>query len=79
MNITPEQLIQHLFYEVWMLGEMRKAMQEGKAVAQPTKNAVIEAFCIHARNLNEFFLGNGKDDSQSKRLHHIRVSDARQR
>jgi hypothetical protein len=26
-------------------------------------NALIEAFCLHARNLNEFFQGSGRDDT----------------
>jgi len=27
------------------------------------RKRLIESFCIHARNLNEFFLENGKDDT----------------
>jgi len=46
-----------------MLGELRNIMRSGEDGDQPTKNAMIEAFCIHARNLNEFFLENGRDDT----------------
>jgi hypothetical protein len=60
---TPEQLIHHLFYEVWMLGAIRQKLNERDFTDQKTANALIESFCIHARNLNEFFLENGKDDT----------------
>ena len=46
-----------------MLGELRNIMRSGNGGDQPTKNAIIEAFCIHARNLNEFFLGIGQGDT----------------
>src|SRR6476660_5412138 len=63
MAPTPEQLVHHLFYEVCMLGETRRKLKERDAKDQITANALMEAFCIHARNLNEFFLENGRDDT----------------
>jgi hypothetical protein len=63
MAPTPEQLVHHLFYEVFMLGETRRKLNERDAKDQITANALMEAFCIHARNLNEFFLENGWDDT----------------
>jgi hypothetical protein len=55
-----EQL-RYLFYEFWMLAETHKRLLAGigDAVFQ---NALIESFCTHARNLNEFFLEVGWDD-----------------
>jgi hypothetical protein len=52
---TPAR-VKHLSYEVRMLGEMRSKLQAGEFNDQWTANALIEAFCIHARNLNEFFV-----------------------
>jgi hypothetical protein len=63
MPPTPEQLMKHLFYEVWMLGSTLKKLKAGDFPDRKTANALIESFCIHARNLNEFFLENGKDDT----------------
>jgi hypothetical protein len=50
MAPTPEQLVHHLFYEVCMLGETRRKLKERDANDQITANALMEAFCIHARN-----------------------------
>jgi hypothetical protein len=63
MAPTPEQLVKHLFYEVWMLGSTLKKLKAEEHPDRKTANALIESFCIHARNLNEFFLENGKDDT----------------
>jgi hypothetical protein len=52
---TPAR-VKHLRYEVQMLGEMRRKLQAREFNDQWTANALIEAFCVHARNLNEFFL-----------------------
>jgi hypothetical protein len=52
---TPAR-VKHLRYEVQMLGEMRRKLQAREFNDHWTANALIEAFCVHARNLNEFFL-----------------------
>lgn len=55
-----EILVEHLPYEIWMLRETHARLQ-----SPPTdcvvRNALIEAFCIHARQLLEFF-----DNKQGK-------------
>ena len=63
MAPSPEQLVKHLFYKVWMLGSTLKKLKAAEFPDRKTANALIESFCIHARNLNEFFLENGKDDT----------------
>ena len=65
-DIKKEQL-RYLFYEFWMLAETHKRLlaRIGDTVIQ---NALIEAFCTHARNLNEFFLEVGWD-------HALKASD----
>jgi hypothetical protein len=63
MAPTPEQLVGHLHYEVWMLGATLEKLKTGGLPDRKTANALIESFCIHARNLNEFFLENGKEDT----------------
>ena len=52
---TKKEQLRYLFYEFWMFAETHKRLLAGigDAVIQ---NALIEAFCTHARNLNEFFL-----------------------
>jgi hypothetical protein len=41
-------------YEVWMMRETHHLLREEKH-PPPIRNALIESFCIHARNLIEFF------------------------
>ena len=54
-----EELIgEHLDYEIKMLHEMRKFLRGEPVSADMIANAVMESFCLHARNLNEFFLEN---------------------
>jgi hypothetical protein len=43
-----------------MLGEKMKA---GEYADQATFNALIESFCTHARNLNEFLHESTRDDT----------------
>lgn len=51
-----EELIgEHLAYEIKMLHETRKALRGEPVSTEVIANAVMESFCIHARNLNEFF------------------------
>ncbi len=51
----------HLNYEIWMLEETCKKGHDDEVV----KNALIESFCIHARNLFEFFSGEARLYTQS--------------
>ena len=52
-----EELIgEHLSYEIKMLHETRKALRGEPVSSQVIANALMESFCLHARNLNEFFL-----------------------
>jgi hypothetical protein len=48
--------VKHVKYEVQMLGETRRKLQDRDFNDKWTANALIEAFCVHARNLNEFFV-----------------------
>jgi hypothetical protein len=59
---TKKEQLRYLFYEFWMLAETHQRLLAaiGDTVIQ---NALIEAFCTHARNLNEFFLEVGWDDA----------------
>ena len=56
---TPAR-VKHLRYEVQMLGETRRKLLAKEFDDQLAANALIESFCIHARNLNEFFLESSK-------------------
>ena len=67
MDIIENQL-KHLGYELDMLVYtfdklllvehlVERSLQPGQV------NALIEAFCIHARNLDEFFQGSGRGDT----------------
>lgn len=52
-----EELVgEHLAYEIIMLHEMRKALRGEPVPPNMIANAMMESFCLHARNLNEFFL-----------------------
>jgi hypothetical protein len=57
-----KEQLRYLFYEFWMLAETHKRLLAGigDTVIQ---NALIEAFCTHAHNLNNFFLEVGWDDT----------------
>jgi hypothetical protein len=57
-----KEQLRYLFYEFWMLAETHKRLlaEIGDTVIQ---NALIEAFCTHAHNLNKFFLEVGWDDT----------------
>ena len=56
---TPTR-VKHLVYEVQMLGETRRNLREHDFRDQWDVNALMESFCVHARNLNEFFLEEGR-------------------
>jgi hypothetical protein len=49
----------HFLYELWMLLETRKLVMgaQNEAFGRIVLNALIEAFCVHARGLVEFFEG----------------------
>lgn len=52
---TDEEILgEHLPYELWMLEETFTRLNQSKTDVVLT-NALIEAFCIHARQLLEFF------------------------
>jgi hypothetical protein len=55
---------EHLFYEIWMLCEMADRVLNGKYPDQVAKNAYIESFVIHSRNVLDFLynVGNRPDD-----------------
>jgi hypothetical protein len=51
-------LHQHVSYELAMLIHTYSRLTGGSLVSFDV-NALIEAFCVHARNLNEFFQSSG--------------------
>jgi hypothetical protein len=53
----------HVDYEVWMLGETsRRLMQDGpNAGDEIQRRALLESWCVHLRNLIEFFHPNRRD------------------
>jgi hypothetical protein len=57
-----KEQLRYMFYEFWMLAETHKRLLAGKGDAV-LENALIESFCTHARNLNEFFLEVGLGDT----------------
>lgn len=51
---TKEEILEeHLFYEIWMLLHTDEALRTPHSTV--TQNALIESFCIHARQLLDFF------------------------
>ncbi|HET9935944.1 MAG TPA: hypothetical protein VFQ29_05750 [Methyloceanibacter sp.] len=58
-----ELLGEHLLYEIQMLHETRKALNGERVSDQIITNALMESFCGHARNLNEFFVEVLRDDT----------------
>lgn len=48
-----EILEEHLIYEIWMLLHTDEALKA--PLSTVTQNALIESFCIHARQLLDFF------------------------
>ena len=52
--------VKQLVYEVQMLGYTRRKLQTREFDGQWTANTLIKSFCLHARNLNEFFLEEGR-------------------
>jgi len=54
---------EHINYEIGMLQFTFDKIEQLAA----EMNAMIEAFCIHARNLDEFFEENGKQDTLKAR------------
>jgi hypothetical protein len=57
-----KEQLRYMFYEFWMLAETHKRLLAGSGDAV-LENALIESFCTHARNLNEFFLEVGLGDT----------------
>lgn len=50
----------HISYELYMLDQTYEKLE--KSHGQVINNALIESFCIHARNLIEFYRGTGRKD-----------------
>jgi hypothetical protein len=48
--------VKYLCYEIEMLGLSKARLEAGEIKDRVVINALIESFCTHARNLNEFFL-----------------------
>lgn len=76
MDIRATQLKEHVFYELDMLRYTHGALvqierslaKDPDALSRVDRriiNALVEAFCIHARNLDEFFQGTGLTDTLS--------------
>ena len=54
---------EHLFYEIWMLCEMADRLINRQYQDDVTKNAYVESFVVHSRNLLDFLYDKGtKDD-----------------
>jgi hypothetical protein len=59
-NVLKECRDVHFPYELWMLEETYERLKGlGSGVC---RNILIESFCIHARNLIEFYRGSEKND-----------------
>ena len=60
----------HLDYEAGMLWKTAEEMASGRAQTRAQRNAIVESFALHTRNLIDFFYGDprrptkrrGKDD-----------------
>jgi hypothetical protein len=60
---SPERREYHLDYEIWMLDETSRRHYVDEVV----NNALIESFCLHARNLFEFFAEEAPQYTQDYR------------
>jgi hypothetical protein len=68
---APERREYHLNYEIWMLQETNNKRHDDEVI----KNALIESFCVHARNLFEFFAEEARQYTQNYRpFSHITTS-----
>lgn len=45
----------HVDYEVWMLGKAAETLSRGAGPDEIAARALLEAWCLHLRNLVEFF------------------------
>jgi hypothetical protein len=54
--MTKEIIRQHLTYEIEMLFATQQRLQQGES-DRIVRNALIESFCVHARNLIDFLRG----------------------
>ena len=62
--VKDQCISKHLPYEIWMLRWTMHMLQW--PWPQPIFNAFIESFCIHARNLSEFFSMAKKDQIRAE-------------
>jgi hypothetical protein len=46
---------EHVVYELWMFRAVGQALITPLQMSQPLRNALIESFAIHLRNLIDFF------------------------
>lgn len=46
---------EHVIYELWMFRSVGQALIAPIQMSQPLRNALIESFAIHLRNLIDFF------------------------
>jgi hypothetical protein len=64
MPKVDDNFAQHFNYEIWMLVQtydhLSKLPEPKSVLEQVSANAFIEAFCVHARLLIEFFTKNGR-------------------
>ena len=67
-----DYFIDHLYYEIWMLGETytRLHLANEPITDRVVANALVESFCIHVRALIEFFLKGHADKYTNKRYGH---------
>jgi hypothetical protein len=61
-RFLPENAIGHVLYEILLLLEAIRRQQKCAFPDAFYRNATIESFAVHARNLNEFFKGKGDSD-----------------
>ena len=58
---SPARREYHLNYEIWMVEETYKKRHADEVI----KNALIESFCVHTRNLFEFFAEQAQQYAQT--------------
>jgi len=46
---------EHLAYEFWMIDSLARKLKAEEASDDPMKNAMLEAFTVHARSILDFF------------------------
>jgi hypothetical protein len=62
-TVATHAQVKHLCYEVEMLAKTMDRLRGTIWSDQTALNTFIESFCVHARNLNEFFMESGRPDT----------------